>query len=68
MSEDGSRDDVTGATEVLENIFTGEVGQRSDNTRVVMFELLIKVCKLKKGLNILDLPRLRLVLCRLCFL
>ena len=53
---------ATGVTEVLGNTFVGEAGQRSDNTRVIIYESLIKVRKPKKGLHVLDLPRLRPVL------
>ena len=53
---------MTRVTEVLGNTFVNEMGQRSDDTRVVMYKSLVKVCKHKEGLNILDLLRLRPVL------
>ena len=61
-------DGATGVTEVPWNTFAGEAGQRSDNTRVVIYESMIKVCKPKEGLYVLDLPRLGPVLYRLHFL
>ena len=53
---------VTGVTEIPENTFVGEAGQRSDNARVGIYESLIKVRKPKKGLHVLDLLRLGPVL------
>ena len=49
---------ATGVTEVLENTFVGEMGQRSDNTRVVIYETSVKFHKAKEGLHVLDLLRL----------
>ena len=54
---------VTGVTEVPGNIFVGEVGQRSNNTRIVIHETPVKIRKAEEGLHALDLPRLGLVLC-----
>ena len=53
---------VTEVTEVPGNTFAGEAGQRSDTTRVIIYESPIKVCKPKEGLHVLDLLRLRPVL------
>ena len=53
---------VTGVTEVPRNTFVGEVGQRSDNARVVIYESPVKFRKAKEGLHVLDLLRLGLVL------
>ena len=58
---------MTGVTEVPENIFMGEAGQRSDDTRVVIYKSPVKVCKPKEGLNVFDLSRLGPVLYRLHF-
>ena len=55
----------TGVTEVPGNTFVSEVGQRSDDTGVVIYETPIKICKAKEGLHILGLLRLRPVLYRL---
>ena len=49
---------ATGVTEVLENTYVDEVGQRSDDTGVVIYESPIKVHKPKERLHILDLLRL----------
>ena len=71
MDEDRSRgggvyevleDGVTEVTEVLRNTFTGEMGQRSDITGVVIYEMPVKICEAEEGLYILDLPRLEPVL------
>ena len=71
MGEDRSRgEDVfevleggaTGVTEVPGNTFVGEAGQRSDDTRVVIYKTPVEICKAKEGLHILDLLRLRPVL------
>ena len=71
MGEDRSRGEgvfevlkggATGVTEVPENTFAGEVGQRSDDTKVVIYEIPVKICEAKEGLHVLDLLRLRLVL------
>ena len=71
MGEDRSRGEgvfevleggVTGVTEVPGNTFASEVGQRSDDTRVIIYESLVKICKAEEGMHILDLPRLRPVL------
>ena len=59
---------ATGVTEVPGNTFTSEVGQRSDNTRVIIYKTPIKVCKAEEGLYVLDLLRLRPVLYELHFL
>ena len=59
---------MTGVTEVSENTFAGEAGQRSDDARVIIYELPVEVCKPKKGLHVLDLLRLRSVLCGLYLL
>ena len=55
-------DGATEVTEVPGNTFVGEVGQMSDNTRVVIYKTPLEICKAKEGLHILDLPRLRPVL------
>ena len=77
MDEDRSRGEgifevleggMTGVTEVPGNTFVGEVGQRCDNGRVVIYETPVKIHKAKKGLYVLDLPRLRPVLYGLHFL
>ena len=71
MGEDRSRgegifevleDRVAGVTEVSENSFASKAGQRSDDTRVVIYEMPVKIHEAKKGLYILDLPRLGPVL------
>ena len=71
MDEDRSRGEgifevlegrATGVTEVPENTFAGQVGQRSDDTRVIIYKMPVEICKAKEGLHVLDLPRLRLVL------
>ena len=54
---------VTGVTEVPENTFVGEVGQRSNNTRVVIYEIPVRIHEAEEGLHVLDLPMLGLVLC-----
>ena len=56
---------MTGVTEVPENTFVGEAGQRSDNTRVVIYKTPVNFWKAKEGLYIFDLLRLRPVLYRL---
>ena len=53
---------VTGVTEVPGNTFVGEMGQRSDDTRVIIYKTPVEICKAEEGLHILDLPRLRPVL------
>ena len=53
---------VTGVTEVPENTFVGETGQRSDDARVVIYETPVKFHKAKEGLHVLDLLRLGPVL------
>ena len=53
---------ATGVTEVPGNTFSGEVGQRSDDARVVIYEMPVKICKAEEGLHVLDLPRLGPVL------
>ena len=53
---------ATGVTEVPGNTFAGEVGQRSDDTGVIIYESPVEICKAKEGLHVFDLPRLRLVL------
>ena len=53
---------VTGVTEVPGNTFVGEVGQRNDDTRVIIYKMPVKVCKAEEGLYVLDLPRLGPVL------
>ena len=53
---------VTGVTEVPENTFVGETGQRSDDTGVVIYKSSVEIYKAKEGLHILDLPRLGPVL------
>ena len=53
---------VTGVTEVSRNTFAGEADQRSDDTGVIIYETPVEICKAKKGLHVLDLPRLRPVL------
>ena len=55
---EGLEDGVTGVIEVPENTFASEAGQRSDDTRVVIYKLPVKICKPKEGLHIFDLPRL----------
>ena len=74
MGEDRSRGEgifevleggVTGVTEVPGNTFVGEAGQRSDNTRVIIYKMSVKICEAKEGVHVLDLPRLRPVLYRL---
>ena len=74
MGEDRSGDEgifevlegrATGVTEVPMNIFVGEVGQRSDNAKVLIYESPIEIYKAEEGLHILDLLRLRSVLYRL---
>ena len=71
ISEDRSGDEgifevlegrVTGVTEVPGNTFVGEAGQRSDDTRVIIYEMPVKIHKAEEGLYILDLPRLGPVL------
>ena len=71
MGEDRSRGEgifevlegrATGVTEVPGNTFMGEAGQRSDDTRVVIYETSVKIRKAKEGLHVLDLLRLRPVL------
>ena len=39
---------VTGVTEVPGNTFAGEVGQRSDDTGVIIYKTPVKVCKVKE--------------------
>ena len=77
MSEDRSRGEgifevleggATGVTEVPENTFVGEAGQRSENTGVVIYKTPVEICKVKEGLHVLDLLRLRPVLYGLHFL
>ena len=77
MGEDRSRGEgifevleggATGVTEVPENTFAGEAGQRSDDTRVIIYKLPVEICKAKEGLHVLDLLRLRPVLYGLHFL
>ena len=53
---------MTGVTEVPGNTFAGEIGQMSDDTRVVIYKMSVKFHKAKERLHILDLPRLRPVL------
>ena len=53
---------VTGVTEVPRNTFAGEVGQRSDNIRVIIYKSPVEICKAKEGLHVLDLLKLRPVL------
>ena len=71
MSEDRSRGEgifevlegrTIGVSKVPRNAFADEVGQRSDDTGVIIYESPIKVCKPKEELYILDLLRLRPVL------
>ena len=71
MGEDKSRGEgVFGvlegrATKVIKvpgNIFAGEAGQKSDDTRVVIYKTPVKFCKAKEGLHTLDLLRLMPVL------
>ena len=71
IGKDRSRDEgifeileggATGVTEVPGNTFAGEVDQRSDDTRAVIYKSPIKVHKPKKRLHVLDLPRFRPVL------
>ena len=71
MGEDRSRDEgifevleggMTGVTEVPGNTFVDEAGQRSDNTRVVIYKMPIEICKTEEGLHVLDFPRFRPVL------
>ena len=71
MGEDRSRGEsvfevleggAIGVTEVSRNTFAGETGQRSDNTRVVIYGAPVKICGAGEGLHILDLPRLEPVL------
>ena len=71
MGEDRSRgegifevleDGATRVTEVPWNTFVGEVGQRSSDTGVVIYETPVKIHKVEEGLHILDLLRLRPVL------
>ena len=59
---------MTVVTEVPGNTFAGEVGQRSDNTGVIIYKTPIKICKAEEGLHVLDLPRLGPVLYGLHFL
>ena len=49
---------ATGVTEVPGNTFASEVGQRSDNARVIIYETPVKICKAEEGLHVLDLLRL----------
>ena len=53
---------ATGVTEVPGNTFMGKVGQRSDDTGVIIYESPVKIRKAKEGLHVLDLPRLGPVL------
>jgi len=53
---------ATGVTEVPRSTFAGETGQRSDEVGVIVYESVVEVCKTQKGLNVLDLTRLRPVL------
>ena len=53
---------ATGLTEVLRNTFAGEAGQRSDNTRVVIYKMPVEIHEAKEELHVLDLLRLRPVL------
>ena len=53
---------VTGVTEVLGNTFSDKAGQRSDDARVVIYELPVEIRKAEEGLHVLDLPRLGPVL------
>ena len=53
---------TTGVSEVPGNTFAGEVGQRSDDTGVIIYKMPVEICKAEEGLHILDLPRLRPVL------
>ena len=71
MSEDRSRGEgifevleggATRVTEVPENTFVGEVGQRSDDTRVVIYEMPVEIHEAEEGLHVLDLLRLGPVL------
>ena len=77
MGEDRSRGEgvfevleggMTGVTKVLRNTFAGEVGQRSDNTRVIIYKMPVEICKTEEGLHVLDLLRLGPVLYGLHFL
>ena len=74
MDEDRSRGEgifevleggATGVTEVPGNTFVGEVGQRSDDTGVIIYKTFVEICKTEEGLHVLDLPRLKPVLYRL---
>ena len=56
---------VTGVTEVPGNTFMDKTGQRSDDTRVIIYKMPVKICKAEEGLHVLDLLRLRPVLYRL---
>ena len=56
---------ATGVTELLGNTFVGEAGQRSDDTRVVIYKTAVEICEAKEGLYVLDFLRLRPVLYRL---
>ena len=71
MGEDRSRGEgifevleggATGVTEVPGNTFADEAGQRSDDTRVIIYKLPVEICKAKEGLHVLDHLRLRPVL------
>ena len=71
MSENRSRGEgvlefvkggATGIAEIPGGTFTGEPSQRSDNVRVVVYELTIEVSKSQEGLNVLNLLRLGQVL------
>ena len=71
MGEDRSRGEsvfevleggAIGVTEVPRNTFVDEAGQRSDDTRVIIYKTPVEICKPKEGLHILDLPRLGPVL------
>ena len=53
---------ATAVTKVPWNTFTGEVDQRSDNTRVVIYKMPVEICKAEEGLHVLDLSRLGPVL------
>ena len=53
---------VTDIAEIPGDTLTGELGQRSDNVGVVIYEPTIEVSKSQEGLNILNLLRLRPVL------
>ena len=49
---------TTGVGESPQDTFASEVSQRNDYIGVIKNEAMIKVCKAKEGLYVLDLPRL----------